>query len=112
MTNKSGKNHWILQRLSAVLLFILLPMAGFLAYINRHNNIDQWRHILKKPFYIIILIILMVVATYHAALGFQSIIEDYIPNKKAQKACIICSNGLFLVMLITTLFFIYKIVRF
>ncbi len=75
---KEGAGHWWLQRLTAV---ALIPLAIWLAFSvamlgsASHETIVGW---LQSPIVVVLLILFIVATFYHAQLGLQVIIEDYV----------------------------------
>lgn len=86
---KEGLHHWWAQRLTALALiplglwFVasLVEMAG-----ADHIAISYW---LGSPVTLGVLSLLVIAAFYHAALGLQVVIEDYIHGHAAKLALII-----------------------
>jgi succinate dehydrogenase / fumarate reductase membrane anchor subunit len=73
-----GLHHWMAQRISAVLLLPLIfwlcwSVVG-LAHAD-HATFVAW---LAQPCHAILMIVTIVTLFYHAALGCQVVIEDYI----------------------------------
>ena len=79
-SNSCGSGHWILQRLSALILIVLLFwLAIFLVQI--HNaDLEQLISLLFAPTNFLLLSLLVLVGLYHGVLGIQVILEDYIAN--------------------------------
>jgi succinate dehydrogenase / fumarate reductase membrane anchor subunit len=75
-----AKQHWTLQRLTAILL---LPLSYWLLTFLRlalnanYFEIIEW---LTTPLNKIALIAWFLVVFYHAAMGLQIVLEDYISN--------------------------------
>jgi succinate dehydrogenase / fumarate reductase membrane anchor subunit len=86
---KEGVGHWWMQRMTAL---ALIPLGiWFVASVVRlagadHAAITQW---LSAPFTLGALALTIFAAFYHAALGLQVVIEDYIHAKAAKHAFII-----------------------
>lgn len=75
---KSGLDHWWLQRLTAL---ALLPLSvWFVVAILSHMHDDHAAVVswIGSPFVSVLLIALIVSLFYHAALGLQVVIEDYV----------------------------------
>ena len=75
---KYGVQHWWWQRFTAVLLAPLCLWLIFsLAQLSamEHTDIVQWLH---SPIRCALLLILLLSLYFHAALGIQVIIEDYV----------------------------------
>ena len=75
---KEGIGHWWMQRVSSLFLIPLVIWAAFMmATLGNydHYHFTNW---LAQPLNAILMITLLVVVCYHAALGLQVIIEDYV----------------------------------
>lgn len=74
----SGASHWWYQRFTAILLIILTGWVFcFFKEIN-HAELGSIVEIFKKPHHIVLIILFVLSGIYHAILGIQVIIEDYI----------------------------------
>lgn len=79
--SKEGAGHWWAQRLSAVALVVLAPWfllslisIGDLSYLN----VQGW---IASPLSTVLLSLLVLALTYHAYLGLQVVIEDYVADQ-------------------------------
>ena len=75
---KEGAKHWWLQRITAV---ALVPLAlWFVIAIIRlvGADVDSVRDWVGNPLPAIVLVLLLTATFYHAALGLQVVIEDYV----------------------------------
>jgi succinate dehydrogenase / fumarate reductase, membrane anchor subunit len=75
---KEGVQHWWMERVSAV---ALVPLTlWFIAAIIAHTGSDYVTFIawLRTPLTTVLMILLLIMLFYHAALGLQVVIEDYI----------------------------------
>lgn len=76
-----GVHHWIAQRLTAVLL---IPLQLWLAYAivtlvpADHATFVAW---LQKPWNTVLMLLTVFTMFYHAILGCQVVIEDYIHSE-------------------------------
>ena len=80
VNTEDGLHHWLHQRLTALLL---IPLSmWFVYFLSRiaDKPFDIVLSIIKEPGTITGLVILICAVFYHAALGIQVIIEDYIHN--------------------------------
>ena len=92
---ESGYGHWRWQRISAVISLILMVYFTYLmASLGLLNYMEAHRFV-ATPHQGIALGLLMIVGLFHAALGVQMIIEDYIP---------LASGRLTLVMMVRAVF--------
>ncbi len=75
---KSGTEHWMAQRLSAVVLLFL--SGWFLFFIAGHAGCDSFeiRTSLQSFFPATFMILFVLAALHHAQLGLQVVIEDYV----------------------------------
>lgn len=74
-----GSGHWIRQRISAALIVLFTLSMVILIYdITQAHYKAEIIDILRKPQNIIIGGIFFLASFYHAALGVQVIIEDYV----------------------------------
>ena len=86
---KEGVHHWWLQRLSAI---ALLPLTvWFVASLIAHTGagydaVSAW---LSSPVVFGLMVLLVAATFYHAALGLQVIIEDYIRREAAKIALLL-----------------------
>lgn len=86
---KDGVHHWWLQRLTAIalvpltlwLVFSVAAMTG-----SDYAAVNAW---FAQPFTTAMLTLFVFTAFYHAALGLQVVIEDYIHGEAAKFAALI-----------------------
>ena len=75
---KSGTDHWLLQRITAI---ALIPLFVWVAYLflcvslGTKAEVVEW---LSSPTQTLLLGALIVAGCWHAKLGCQVIIEDYV----------------------------------
>lgn len=75
---KSGVHHWWMQRVSAI---ALVPLTvWFIAAIIAHTGADYTAFVawMRNPITDILMGLLLIALFYHAALGLQVIVEDYV----------------------------------
>jgi succinate dehydrogenase / fumarate reductase, membrane anchor subunit len=86
---KQGTHHWWHQRLTAL---ALLPLSLWFIYSlvsmtsADYNSLINW---LRLPYVAVLLIFFVISLFYHAQLGLQVVIEDYINSEWQKFACII-----------------------
>lgn len=81
---KHGFGHWWMQRLTAVLLiptgvFVLISLMKLDALTAA--SVVIW---MQNPINSILLLLFLLTASYHGALGLQVVVEDYIGSHSAQ----------------------------
>ena len=76
---KDGVSHWWIQRLTATALMLLTPWFVCLL-INHLIGADQYsvRETLGQPFTAALLLAYVLSLFWHAQLGLQVVIEDYV----------------------------------
>jgi succinate dehydrogenase / fumarate reductase, membrane anchor subunit len=81
---KEGVAHWLAQRVAAV---ALVPLAlWFVAALIRliGGDFDRMQNWVGRPLPAILLVLLLIATFYHAALGLQVVIEDYVHGELAR----------------------------
>ncbi|MEM7564697.1 MAG: succinate dehydrogenase, hydrophobic membrane anchor protein [Pseudomonadota bacterium] len=88
---KDGTHHFWHQRLTALLLIPLVLWVGFslAALPVAHGTLVGW---IQQPFVTVGLVLLVVVTFYHAQLGLQVVIEDYVSNHSSRTVTLLISN--------------------
>ena len=85
-----ASGHWIRQRISAVIIALFTLSLMILIYdISKAGYKTELIDILRKPQNIIIGAVFFLSSLYHAALGVQVIIEDYVSCIKLRKITIL-----------------------
>lgn len=79
---KSGTQHWWIQRLSAVLLIALSYWLLAFLWICLHSTYFETSQWLTNPINVMGLLSWVLVVCYHASIGLQVVIEDYISRGK------------------------------
>lgn len=75
---RSGVHHWFAQRASAVLLVFLAAWLLYAVVVLAGADFATARAFLAQPFNAALMILLLVSLFYHAMLGLQVVIEDYV----------------------------------
>jgi succinate dehydrogenase / fumarate reductase membrane anchor subunit len=78
---KGGASHWYAQRVTAVALVLLgLWLVVSLATFDgaSHEQVVAW---LSSPVAAALAVLLVLTAAWHAVLGLQVVIEDYVGDK-------------------------------
>ena len=106
---KSGLSHWWHQRLTAIAMvpimvasLILVAQIGMLDY---QGAID----LMAKPLAATLLLLLVLVGFFHAALGLQVVIEDYVGNEGARMGLIIAVKMISFALAVLSIVSILKV---
>lgn len=86
---KDGSGHWYAQRVTAVALVLLGAWLVFsLATMGgaSHEHVVAW---LSSPVAAALAVLLVLTAAWHALLGLQVIIEDYVGDKGTRTAVLL-----------------------
>ena len=76
---KSGTHHFIVQRVTGVALVLLtIWIVGFVLALVHAGDYAHAREMLRHPFAAAWMIAFIVVGFWHAQLGLQVVIEDYV----------------------------------
>ena len=86
---KAGADHWLVQRLTAIGLVPLGLWFVFSVASLQHGNYGSIAAWVAEPLNAILLILLVVTLVYHAMLGVQVIIEDYVHGALGTLALIV-----------------------
>lgn len=106
---KEGVGHWWAQRVTALALIPLTVwfVASVIALAGAdHATIVAW---LRSPVVAALMVLLLVSVFYHAALGVQVVIEDYVHEEGAKLASILIVKALCLVLGLAGIFAVLKI---
>jgi succinate dehydrogenase / fumarate reductase membrane anchor subunit len=86
---RDGSGHWYAQRVSAVAL-VLLGLWFILSLVTlggaTHQNVVAW---LSSPVSAALTVLLVLTAAWHALLGLQVVIEDYVGDKGRRVAALL-----------------------
>jgi len=106
---KSGLHHWWHQRLTALAMIPL--MLASLALVATMGSLDYQgaMALMANPFAAALLLLLVVVGFYHAALGLQVVIEDYVSAEGTRLALILIVKMCLFALAIVTLLSILKV---
>jgi succinate dehydrogenase / fumarate reductase membrane anchor subunit len=94
---RGGSSHWYAQRVTAVALALLaLWFVVSLALLAdaSHEQVTGW---LRMPLNSALALLLVVVAAWHAVLGLQVIVEDYVADKGKRVLVLIAIKFAFVV---------------
>ncbi len=106
-TSKTGAIAWLLQRISAVILFVLL-IIHFVTYHFIAQGVYPWKEVVAKmqsPWFNLMQFIFLICALYHGINGVWMVVEDYVHGRFWRififSLIIIGGSGLFFVGMLT-----------
>ena len=106
---KSGLHHWWHQRLTALAMVPLMVISlGLVAMIGTLDY-DGAMALMANPFVAALLLLLVVVGFYHAGLGLQVVLEDYVSAEGTRLALILIVKMCLFALAIVTLLSILKV---
>ncbi len=88
---KEGTTHFWHQRLTALILVPLVLWIGFslAALPMDHASLVGW---IQQPLVTIALVVLVIATFWHAQMGLQVVIEDYISSHSTRVVVLLLSN--------------------
>lgn len=86
---RAGAHHWTHQRLSAIALIPLSLWFMTTLLGHMHDDAVDLTNWIRSPFVTVLLVSLLAAMFYHAKLGLQVVIEDYIHADFAKIALLV-----------------------
>lgn len=78
---KSGTDHFIVQRVTALALIPLVLWVIYLALALMHADYAHARALVHQPLNALLLIAFVIATFWHTQLGVQVVIEDYVHTR-------------------------------
>jgi len=78
---RSGAHHFLVQRITAVALAALGLWIVWIALEMLHMDYASARALIAKPWNAVLMIAFVIAAFWHAQLGLQVVVEDYVHAK-------------------------------
>ena len=78
---RSGVHHWIVQRATSVLLVLLVPWALYAVVTVAGAGHAEAATFIAQPWNATLAVVFVLTLLYHAALGLQVVIEDYVHHR-------------------------------
>ena len=100
-SSKEGVHHWWVQRVSAVALVPLVLWFAFSLAVNAGSGYEGAREWVGSPVTAGAAILLIATVFYHAQLGLQVVIEDYVDNRVLEVGAIVAVKFLAAVLALT-----------
>lgn len=104
-----GADHWFSQRITAIANIPLLLWFVYSIVQMKGASHAQFTSWLAEPINAILMILLIISAFYHAKLGSQVVVEDYIHHEGFKIAKLIAMKIFFFGLGIACIFSILKI---
>jgi succinate dehydrogenase / fumarate reductase, membrane anchor subunit len=86
---RSGLQHWKMQRLTAISNVLLVLWFLFSAMALSGSDYDEVRRWLASPVTASLTVLLIISTFYHARLGLQVVVEDYVHHEGAKIAALV-----------------------
>ncbi len=86
---KSGLHHWWHQRVSAVAMVGLVSWMVVLLFSLVEADYQTAMNILAHPVNATVVVLFVAVGLWHASLGIQVVLEDYVANEGARLIAIL-----------------------
>lgn len=107
---KAGSHHWWFQRITAVALIPLSFWAIVLLNLSFNASYSETVAWLASPLNSICIIFWIVSVFYHAALGLQVVIEDYVSSERWRITAIWGANLIFFFLMLAALIAVIRII--
>jgi len=83
---KQGLHHFVVQRITAVALLLLVPWLAWTVLRLLHLDAAGAHALVAQPCNAVLLLAFVVAVFWHAQLGLQVVIEDYVHTRGTQLA--------------------------
>ncbi len=107
-TSKTGARAWLLQRITAVILFVVLIYHFFIYHFISQGKAPGWSQVVAKmqsPWFNLLQFLFLAAALYHGLNGAWMVVEDYIHSKSWRfilfSLILVAGAGLFFVGTLT-----------
>ena len=106
---KSGVHHWWLQRLTSI---ALVPLTiWFTVSVASLSSLDHVTVVawMAQSWTALLLVLLVLVATYHSQLGVRVVVEDYVHNTGLRTVTLVTLTFLHAFLAVAGVFAILKV---
>ena len=106
---KEGSHHWWMQRVTAVALIPLTLWFGISVVMvpgAQYQDIVAW---IASPWNSVLLVATIIAVFYHAILGIQVVIEDYVLAPWAKVSAILATKLILMLFALAALFATFRI---
>ena len=108
-SSRSGVHHWWLQRVTAVILVPLVLWFAVSLLSVAHADYATMKAWVSRPFNTALLVVLLTAMFYHARLGLQVVIEDYVHEELVKLGALLAMNLVVIVAGATAVISVLKI---
>ena len=95
---KHGLSHWIAQRITAIALVPLTIWFVSIIALMQNSNYDTAIETVSNPLNATLFLLLIIATFWHAQLGLQVVLEDYISNKMTRMTLIIITKFILVII--------------
>lgn len=106
---KSGTGHWINQRLTAI---ANVPLVLWLIWSVTQNDFSDYTLFtlwIAQPVNAVLVILFILSAFYHAVLGTQVVVEDYVHHEGLKISKLVAHRLIFTALAVACLFSVLKL---
>lgn len=107
---KTGTSHWWMQRVTAVALIPLSFWLIGLLDLSLNAPYQETVTWLASPFNTVCIIAWILAVFYHAALGVQVVIEDYVSSEWLKIVSVWSANLVFMFLSLAALIAVFRII--
>nr|VFK38831.1 MAG: succinate dehydrogenase / fumarate reductase membrane anchor subunit [Candidatus Kentron sp. TC] len=106
---KQGAHHWWMQRITGVMLVPLFVwfIGAMVAVVT--GGYAEVAELIRSPIATGGLLVLIIAIFYHAALGLQVVIEDYVPSEGTQVSAVIIMRFLMALLAAISAVSVFKV---
>ena len=105
---KSFTNHYIWQRITAIILLFLVPWFLWILFKTKGLDYSEAVQIINKPINSLLIFLMLVSGFYHGYLGVQTICLDYLPHARVRFFVLLLVGGLFIFLSLLTASSLFK----
>ena len=108
-STRSGSHHWWMQRLSAV---ALIPLSLWFMSVLVWMPLQDYERLLiwmSELTHAVPLLVMLAALIYHASLGMQVVLEDYISHHGLKLSLIFLTKFIFIVLGVVSILSISKV---
>ena len=107
----SGVHHWIMQKITALanIPLVLWAIWSAMTLAAAGANYDIVRGFFAQPLHAILMLLFLISVFYHAALGLQVVIEDYVHCEKMKMVSLIGVKLALFALCVASVFSVLKL---